>query len=96
MDAIKTPLDRLHELMLRLGISPKVGDPIIAGLVGIVASFIITGAWNVNETKALAVLALYAIVGIGAPPAPNLSMNALKRQLAGSREGAAQRQRRRG
>lgn len=75
-------IDRFHLLLLELGISPKVGDPILLGLVGLIAAWITTGEWNVTETRALGVLALYAIVGAAAPPARGASQEDVEVELA--------------
>lgn len=65
-------LDRLHTFLTDHGISPKVGDVFIAGLLAVILSWTLTGEFDVTELKLLGVNVLYAVVGIAAPAAAKI------------------------
>lgn len=65
-----TLLDRFHVTIAKIGISPKIADPVILALVGILVSWIVTGTFDAGELRIAAGAAIYAALGIAAPPAP--------------------------
>lgn len=65
-----TMLDRFHVAIAKIGISPKVADPVIVAVVGILVSWIVTGTFDAGELRIAAGAAVYAVLGIAAPPAP--------------------------
>jgi hypothetical protein len=74
-----TLLDRIAALFDRIGISPKVGAIFIAGLVGIIASWVITGDFSEDEVRLLVANFLLGAVGVALPPAANVRQAEISR-----------------
>ena len=68
----ETLLDRAAALFDRIGISPKVGAIFIAGLVGIIASWVATGDFSSDELRLLIANFILAAIGVALPPAANV------------------------
>lgn len=68
---------RLHALLAKVGISPKVADPFLIGLVALAAAWISTGTFDSAELKLLALNFAYALIGVAAPPTAGLSQKAV-------------------
>lgn len=74
-------IDRLHAFAERLGLSPKVFDPLVVAVLAIVANWVISGAFDTGELRLAVVAVLYGIVGIGAPVLPGVELEDVKREL---------------
>lgn len=74
-----TLLDRLHAFLARVGISPKVADPVLLAAVGILAHWIVTGAFDATELRLAGATALYALIGLTAPPAAGVRQEQVDR-----------------
>lgn len=62
-------IQRFHSWLTGLGISPKVADPFIAGLLAVVVTWITSGSFDLDQVKLLIVTFAYGILGVAAPPA---------------------------
>ena len=72
-----TLLDRVHELAAKIGLSPKVFDPLVLAILAAVVSLILTGTIDLSGVKLAAAALLYAIVSGLAPPALAIDQAAL-------------------
>jgi hypothetical protein len=74
-----TLIDRLHAFLARAGISPKVADPVILAVIAIVAHWVVTGEFDATELRLAGATALYALVGLTAPPAAGVRQEQVDR-----------------
>lgn len=82
-------IDRVHLLFAKLGISPKVGDPLIFAVVIAVFNLLVYGHMDVQGLKLAVGLFLLGLVGVAAPPAAGVKqqdVEALAHKL-GKRHG---------
>lgn len=82
MTVLKKPAElvqKFHEWLTELGISPKVADPFVLGILGVLVTWILGGGFGADQLKLLAVTFVYGVIGIGVPPAAGLIQANLKR-----------------
>jgi hypothetical protein len=75
-----TWLDKIAAWFDGIGISPKVGSIFVAGLAGIVASWIITGDFGTDELRLLIANFLLGALGVAVPPAANVRQKDISRK----------------
>lgn len=89
-------LDKLHALADRLGLSPKIFDPVVVAIALALGNFVLTGTFDFTPVQA-AVAALIATgVGVAAPVVPGVSLEEVQVELGstGRRRVAQKRARR--
>jgi hypothetical protein len=70
-------IQRFHEFVTGLGISPKVADPFLLGLLAVVVTWITSGSFDLDQVKLLAVTFAYGILGVAAPPVAGATQKAI-------------------
>lgn len=68
---------KLHALLARLGISPKVADPFLAAVGLAIAQLITEGTLDVDGLRLAAAGLVLALIGVAAPPTAGLSQRAI-------------------
>jgi hypothetical protein len=68
---------RLHAFWTKIGVSPKVADPFVVGLVAVVVTWIMSGSFDLDQVKLLVVTFVYGILGVAAPPVAGQTTKAI-------------------
>lgn len=74
-----TPLDRIHSFFDRLGISPKVAYPLIAGVVLFSVNGLVSGTFDVDALKLVVGGFVLTVFGVAAPPATGVRQRQVRR-----------------
>lgn len=74
-----TLIDRLHELLAKIGVSPKVADPFIAALGLALTNLLVNGTLDVDGLKLAVGGLLLALIGVAAPPVAGLKQREIQR-----------------
>lgn len=67
------PIERFHAWLTDHGISPKVADPFLLGLLAVVVTWAIGGEFDLDQVRLLVVTFVYGALGVAAPAAAKLS-----------------------
>ena len=70
-------IDKLHALLAKIGVSPKVADPFLAAVALAVAQLITEGTLDVDGLKLAAAGLVLALIGVAAPPSAGLNQRAV-------------------